>query len=335
MHVLSGGSLLAVLLFSWPLLVHATIGSIFKLKTEKGERGTCHGQLDTLDTWLSESKALADAALQAFEDAGTESHPHQGIARRYLASYFGLDSASPLEDQTSKRFVIFIKKNSRPIEPPPGYSATIHGSSKCCETMPPCKKGAWTPTWKFRPAATCIRSPLKTWSSTAALCGISTTGSGSATGRIPYWSQDLLSYVFDRNYNGKAFCTAVTENGDRGLAATQDTTNPSTMTFCPFSFEMPTKDKWLGSRMPMGHNIVNVTPRSATSYHETFHLVLGMISTLDFTYDWMVQRKAMRQPNAIPDGFEKRGTTDIQLIRQNPQTAKGTRGIASTQALVG
>lgn len=103
--------------------------------------------------------------------------------------------------------------------------------------------------------------------------------------RIPYWSADLGQYLVDDDYDGQTFCTVA-----RGanMGTTQHMTTPPTITLCQGSFSEPGYSVKLGSKSPLvgqrgGRKLTDVLPRSATLYHELFHLVLGNDPTPDVT----------------------------------------------------
>jgi hypothetical protein len=97
---------------------------------------------------------------------------------------------------------------------------------------------------------------------------------------IPYWSDDLDEYFFDDAYSGKTYCTFPNEN----MAVTQDQTIPTTVTLYPNSFTTTKYVDHLGSKIPeRGTLLEDILPRSATLYHELFHLTLSNSNTPDVT----------------------------------------------------
>jgi hypothetical protein len=94
----------------------------------------------------------------------------------------------------------------------------------------------------------------------------------------PYWSEDLDQYLFDDDYKGKTYCSS-----QSNLGATQEQTTPKTITICPKGFTNPNAPVALGDKEPKGLEIASILPRSATLYHELFHLVLGNKNTPDVT----------------------------------------------------
>lgn len=110
------------------------------------------------------------------------------------------------------------------------------------------------------------------------------TNMQETTGRVPYWSPDLASFLFDSNYDGRTYCAP----GNGGLGVTQEITKPATMTFCPLAFEYDLNTEVLGENKPLARmSITKVIPRSATLYHELIHLAVGTNKTQDYTYKFL------------------------------------------------
>jgi hypothetical protein len=108
-------------------------------------------------------------------------------------------------------------------------------------------------------------------------------GMWSRNKNIPYWSDDLGEYIFDLPYGSKTYCTISKWN----LAATQQQTIPNTVTLCPNSFSNTRAVDGLGSAAPQqGLPIMKILPRSATIYHELFHLTIGNDWTPDITCEF-------------------------------------------------
>lgn len=119
------------------------------------------------------------------------------------------------------------------------------------------------------------------------------TNMQETNGAVPYWSPDLTSFLFDSNYDGQTYCAP--ENG--GLGATQQITEPNTMTFCPLAFEYALNTEVLGEKKPSSRmSITKVIPRSATLYHELIHLAVGTGKTQDYTCKFLSD--ILRQTNA-------------------------------------
>jgi hypothetical protein len=105
------------------------------------------------------------------------------------------------------------------------------------------------------------------------------TGALVSNGDVPYWSDYLLEYFFATDPGeGKTYC-----QGLGTLGGTQTGTNPRTTTLCPDSFTTTDYSDTLGAVVPkMGMSIQDVLPKSATLYHESFHLVMNTVNTPDF-----------------------------------------------------
>ena len=151
---------------------------------------------------------------------------------------------------------------------------------------------------------------------------------------IPYWSDDLGQYIFDQDYGrGKTYCTVSKDN----LGATQEQTARSTVTLCSSSFTTRYFVDGLGSKKPTkGMALGKVLPRSATFYHEVFHLVMGNADTPDITCksevahvnysqaslmavadEWPVQQEWLNNPMEIREGEDE---SNGQLIQRNPES---------------
>jgi hypothetical protein len=95
---------------------------------------------------------------------------------------------------------------------------------------------------------------------------------------VPYWSDDLLEYIFDKNYRRTSSCV---QSKKKKLGATQQQTNTKTITSCPSTLTNRGVDG-LGSATPKARLLVmKVLPRSATLYHELLHLLLSHDETPD------------------------------------------------------
>jgi hypothetical protein len=101
-----------------------------------------------------------------------------------------------------------------------------------------------------------------------------------SNGLAPYWSEDEKEYVFNSDYKGKTFCTVAL---GVNLGVTKKQTTCRIVTLCPDSFRNSQNTVSLSSRSPKSQQTTKVVPRSATLYHELFHLVLGNDHSPDFT----------------------------------------------------
>ncbi|KAH8435061.1 uncharacterized protein LDX57_012690 [Aspergillus melleus] len=81
-------------LLCWLLIVPAiadtTIASLFEVNLDNDANAGCKSRAKTLETWLSESKALVEAGLKVFSHAESESNDEYSVAVRYLKTYFNL-----------------------------------------------------------------------------------------------------------------------------------------------------------------------------------------------------------------------------------------------------
>ncbi|RHZ46088.1 uncharacterized protein CDV56_104539 [Aspergillus thermomutatus] len=309
-------------LFSVPTLtVGSTISSLFVIRQGTDELGGCGSYLPTLETWLSESKALVNSGLQALANAENPSAAEYDVARRYLWSYFRatgdpdamtwvkdyLLEAKNFLDGTSTRLARtphlycndkWLKKLSRSdaawdtsrdetimkVNPEDGSMVPM-----TIEEVPLYQNYLWEKKNNLL-----VRNKL-----------------------VPYWSDDLLEYIFDIGYGSKSYCTTSNKN----MGATQQQTNPNTITLCPSTFTNHDGVDGLGSATPKaGLSIMKVLPRSATLYHELFHLVLGNDETPDITSpkdSWTKQQTMLKNPTTIPRDYDE---TNAQLIRRNPES---------------
>jgi hypothetical protein len=97
---------------------------------------------------------------------------------------------------------------------------------------------------------------------------------------VPYWSDDLMQYIFDTTFGGNTYCTAA----DTHYGVTQDQTIPGTITLCRAAFSNQGNSVYLGSWNPIGKIIAHALPRSSTFFYELFHLVLSSRDTPDYVY---------------------------------------------------
>lgn len=92
------------------------------------------------------------------------------------------------------------------------------------------------------------------------------------TDLVPYWSRDLKKYLFEEDYQGKGYCAFT---GHR--AGTNYRTTPYTMDLCSGASKRDAAHK-LGGRTAALKPLMKVLPRSATFFHESFHLVHTWVS---------------------------------------------------------
>jgi hypothetical protein len=94
---------------------------------------------------------------------------------------------------------------------------------------------------------------------------------------VPYWSSDLDQYIIDQAYGEGGLCGASGE-----LGVTQGVTEPKTVTLCPRAFTRTDVQTDFGVDA-QGKKLSDVLSKSATLFHELFHLVLGNDDTIDAT----------------------------------------------------
>ncbi|KAL1863514.1 hypothetical protein Plec18167_000607 [Paecilomyces lecythidis] len=326
-------------LFSVPGLAVVPITSLFVIRQDTDDSGGCATYLPLpLETWLSESRALVNSGLQALADAQDPSAAEHAVARRYLQSYFratdNVDAVTLVQGETSSHRATFINQTSDQI------ADSLNAVKKFLDGQP--TDLLETPhlycndKWLTKLRRTDIAWDKQGYEVMKVLPGGSMAPmiieevpayqrflwKENSKGKlvenkkfVPYWSDDLSEYIFDQNYGGKTYCT----DAKRNLAATQEQTSASTITLCPSSFTNPNGADGLGSVTPItGQSIHDVLPRSATLYHELFHLVMGPDDTPDITYSWSDQQKTLATKGTrIADGYDE---TWEQLFRRNPET---------------
>jgi hypothetical protein len=94
---------------------------------------------------------------------------------------------------------------------------------------------------------------------------------------VPYYSSDLDQYIVDQPYGEGGLYGASGE-----LSMTQGNTQPSTVTLCPRAFTRAGVQTDLGVDA-QGKKLSDVLSKSATLFHELFHLVIGNEDTIDAT----------------------------------------------------
>ncbi|KAJ5201710.1 uncharacterized protein N7498_006373 [Penicillium cinerascens] len=120
---------------------------------------------------------------------------------------------------------------------------------------------------------------------------------------VPYWSSDLDQYIIDQAYGEGGLCSA---SGELGVTQTD------------FGVDA------------QGKKLSDVLSKSATLFHELFHLVLGNDDTIDATYNLGTLFQRVGKPYTIPAKSEWDGQrnalkndarkTNIELVRTNPET---------------
>jgi hypothetical protein len=94
---------------------------------------------------------------------------------------------------------------------------------------------------------------------------------------VPYYSSDLDQYVVDQVWGEEGICAS-----SRELGVTQGLTDPSTVTLCPRAFTRTGVETNFGVDA-QGKKLRDVLSKSATLFHELFHLVIGSDDTIDAT----------------------------------------------------
>jgi hypothetical protein len=103
--------------------------------------------------------------------------------------------------------------------------------------------------------------------------------------KVPFWSEDMHTYIFDEPVHGDNYCAATAEDG--GLAVTVDTTHTElngndgakariSVTLCPSAFNDPLSQETITSKTITARmRLQTVQPRSLTLLHEIFHALFG------------------------------------------------------------
>ncbi|KAJ5783458.1 uncharacterized protein N7518_009135 [Penicillium psychrosexuale] len=326
------------LLSAASLAAGQTIGSLFKVNLDNDEAGGCSERSTLLAQYLQESKDLATAGLQAITHAQDSSAAQHDVAKRYLRAYFGVGE----NDATA---LALIKGSLQKV------SNFLSGT-----TLDNTPRLYCNDNWLKKRARTDIARDIEgndIWTmddnGQQHLLAIENCDQYRhlfwdydedqmiwiKNERIPYWSADLGQYLVDDDYDGQTFCTVA-----RGanMGTTQHMTTPPTITLCPGSFSEPGYSVKLGSKSPLvgqrgGRKLTDVLPRSATLYHELFHLVLGNDPTPDVTYLWVRQQLLLENPDEIiteayKDKYDEieilptsiYGMTRADAIRHNPES---------------
>jgi hypothetical protein len=100
---------------------------------------------------------------------------------------------------------------------------------------------------------------------------------------ISQLSTDLVDYIFDKRYTNtrKTYCGLTATAGNFGATQMQSGT---TVTLCPSSFSSNAFVNTLGNgdtAPTAGASIKTVLPKSATLFHELFHVTQGNAETPD------------------------------------------------------
>ncbi|KAL4862781.1 hypothetical protein BDV12DRAFT_206994 [Aspergillus spectabilis] len=294
-------------LLSAPYLAagQTTIGSLFRVNLDDDKAGGCAARSGLLSQYLQESKDLASAGLQAIQHAQDPSAAQHDVAKRYLQAYFAVEE----NDATALAFAKDIAWDTDGNDIwAMGENGEQHPLSiEVCEEYGHL-------FWDYD-------DKKRIWAKNE---------------RVPYWSDDLSQYLADEDYDGHTFCTVP---GGANMGATQHMTTPPTVTLCPASFTESTLSTKLGSKNPHtrqkgGKKLTELLPRSATLYHELYHLVLGHDPTPDTTYVWARQQLLIKEPDEIiSEDYEDKyddeegplppgtyGMTRAEAIRHNPES---------------
>ncbi|KAJ5413885.1 hypothetical protein N7509_000512 [Penicillium cosmopolitanum] len=299
--------ILAFWLFYIPFAFSAEIGDVFNVK-QGSENGGCDSHLSVLTQWWTESQAMASAGISAFDDAkGNADETKTKNAKHALEKYLGIN------DDTDDADVDDIKLLLEEVQ---WFMAKKSPDSKD------------TP-WLF-----CDSSWLEPKPRTLRIeeCGEEVEIQDSQqygsqlqeAGSVPYWSSDLKEYIIGHAYGEGGLCGASGE-----LGVTQGTTASRTVTLCPRAFTRTDVQTDFGVDA-QGKKLSDVLSKSATLFHELFHLVIGNDDTIDATYKLGTIFKSVAKGYAVPAKSEWDGQanalknsdrkTNAQLVRTNPET---------------
>ncbi|KAJ5161557.1 hypothetical protein N7492_006949 [Penicillium capsulatum] len=285
-----------------------TIQDVFHLKTGN-TKGGCDNRLSLLNTWFDEVKDMAQAGLQAFTDAGNGNK----IAAGTLSQFLGITSkTSANEFKDVKAFLEEVHEF---------YQQGLDFQSG-------------TP-WLFCGSGWLERKERDDYSQDSdgdikhepVDCGDGDMELEPVEiQNDPAYTADLWQYVFEEDYRGRGYCSFT-----NSLAGTQTNTKPTAIDLCPKAFNNPKGAQSLGSRAPT-KDLPDILPRSATLFHETFHLVHGNADAPDASYDISTLLKALEYPKRIPKSTnldspnDKKHNpnsdklTNLDLVRRNPET---------------
>ncbi|OQE02834.1 hypothetical protein PENVUL_c038G02194 [Penicillium vulpinum] len=270
---------------------------------------------------------MVDAGLQALTHAADPSSKESKIAQRYLKSYFGVkigDEKSGLIKKNLEAVQNFMKGNSKHERTPRLY---------CDDTWLE-RLSRTNAAWNTEEGTEGSRKEIMEEGPNGLVhkkiedikdyrpflfTEDEKTGQYVSNGNAPYWSDDLHEYVFQEDYGDKSYCTKPGLDGKTNLAGTQDQSEPSTVTLCPLSFSNPQAIDSLGSKTPTaGMSIPEFLPKSATFYHELFHLAIDVLTTPDPFYSWKEIQAVLKKPTGRPRKYAP--LNNHNLVCQNPET---------------
>ncbi|CAI7576812.1 unnamed protein product [Penicillium pancosmium] len=299
---------LALWLFYIPVAFSTGIGDVFHVK-QGSENGGCDSHLSVLTRWWTESQALASAGLSAFDDAkGNADDTKTKNAKHALQKYLGID------DDTSNGDVEEVKSILLDVQ-------SFMAKEKLLTDGTP---------WLFCDSSWLEQKPrtdkIEECGEEVEIQDSEEYGSQLKADKslVPYYSSDLDQYIIDQVYGEGGLCGSSGE-----LGVTQGLTDPSTVTLCPRAFTRTGVETNFGVDA-QGKKLSDVLSKSATLFHELFHLVIGSDDTIDATYDLGTLFKHIGKPYTIPTKSEWDGQrnalknldrkTNAMLVRTNPET---------------
>ncbi|EKG19734.1 hypothetical protein MPH_02976 [Macrophomina phaseolina MS6] len=166
---------------------------------------------------------------------------------------------------------------------------------------------------------------------------------GTSNGKFPYWSAINGHYYFGKNPDDFLFCDPDAE----AKGGTQDSDPPPFLVLlCPANILATYRNGWETETLGEGPRPFEAQdfrfhmPKSATLYHEAFHLVMHGEDTPDVTYwlphFWVAMGKDMKdtrptyqdpyypegdpRPNADPQTLNTQKWTFREMMWRNPET---------------
>ncbi|KAH0287590.1 hypothetical protein M436DRAFT_60164 [Aureobasidium namibiae CBS 147.97] len=271
----------------------------------RSDYGGCDGQTDLIDTWLVESLTLADAGLEAVADYDSDL-----VVRLMFDAFFG-------QKQTGDREIFDV------------VSANLNQVASFLQ-----KGLSGNKPWLFCDSSWLVWSEWQDVAKDArgndllidgALVSLqevdderySKAFKATDPVQVPYFAPDVNNYLFASDVKGTSFCAS-----GASLAGTQTEAGFKSVTLCLNNIlrtpEIATLDTNTVGRS--GLSLTKFFPKSATLFHELFHLVSGQLETEDVPgYRYADVAAYATSPDDIPYPEEKDPKTAGYYNSYNPE----------------